>query len=332
MQNQQDITSFQDSQPLVSFIITYYQLPVQMLCECIDSILALPLSKTEREIILVDDGSNESPIGQLQKYQDDIIYVRQANTGLSGARNRGILTSSGQYLQFVDADDYLIREPYKHCLDIARHKKPDIVLFDFTDGTDDNESSVLSMDHQKSGTEYLFQHNLQATACCYLLRKNILGGLRFTPGIYHEDEEFTPQLLLRADTVISTDAQAYFYRKRPYSITTQTDKRTVVKRLNDKLLVINKLNRIADTLPNNERIALGRRVAQLTMDYLYNIIMQTRNRHYLERKVEQLRKEGLFPLPDRGYTVKYKWFRRMTNSSAGRTVLMRILPLLNKER
>ena len=132
--------------------------------------------------------------------------------------------------------------------------------------------------------------------------------------------------------MISTDAQAYFYRKRPYSITTQTDKRTVVKRLNDKLLVINKLNRIADTLPNNERIALGRRVAQLTMDYLYNIIMQTRDRHYLERKVEQLRKEGLFPLPDRGYTVKYKWFRRMTNSSAGRTVLMRILPLLNKER
>ena len=46
-------------QPLVSFILTYYNLPVQMLCECIDSILALSLTPEEREIIVVDDGSDE---------------------------------------------------------------------------------------------------------------------------------------------------------------------------------------------------------------------------------------------------------------------------------
>ncbi len=156
--------------------------------------------------------------------------------------------------------------------------------------------------------------------------------MRFTPGILHEDEEFTPQLLLRAETVVSTNAQAYYYRRRPHSITTEADPRRVVRRLNDSLQVILKLNRIADTLPTSERLALSRRVAQLTMDYIYNIIVQTRSRHYLDRKLTYLRKAGLFPLPDRDYTTKYKWFRRLTNSSMGLSLLMNILPMIDKER
>ena len=60
--------------PLVSFIIPYYNLPIQMLCDCIDSILALSLAKDEREIIIIDDGSKVSPMNALMKYGDDIVY------------------------------------------------------------------------------------------------------------------------------------------------------------------------------------------------------------------------------------------------------------------
>lgn len=330
MQNQQDYTSLQATQPLVTFIVTYYNLPVGMLCECIDSILALSLRPFEREIIVVDDGSDESPIGVLSKYLNHIVYVRQRNAGLSEARNRGIKMASGQYLQFVDADDYLLQPPYEHCLDMVRHQKPDVVMFDLTDVAEVNLSTDFNTQDLKSGTEYLAHHNLHATACGYLFRRNILGELRFTPGIYHEDEEFTPQLLLRAERVCSTDAQAYYYRKRPHSITTEKDKRRVVKRLNDSLVVITKLNRIADTLPTDERIALQRRVAQLTMDYIYNVIIQTRSRHYLNRKLAALREKGLFPLPDRNYTLKYMWFRRLTSSNVGIGLLMQLLPGMEK--
>ena len=69
------------NKPLVSFIITYYNLPVQMLCKCIDSILALSLNSDEREIIVVDDGSEVSPMNGLMHYGDEIIYVRQKNQG-----------------------------------------------------------------------------------------------------------------------------------------------------------------------------------------------------------------------------------------------------------
>ena len=320
--------------PLVTFIVTYYQLPVEMLHECLDSILALSLSSSEREIIVVDDGSQESPLSKLDKYLDYIIYVRQRNGGLSAARNLGIQMATGQYLQFVDADDYLIRAPYEHCLDIVRYQRqPDVVMFDFTDDASDTNMDIFNTEDLQSGTTYLSQHNLQATVWGYLFKRNILGNLRFTTDIYnHEDEEFTPQLLLRAETVCSTNAQAYYYRRRQHSLTTEDDKRKIVKRINEHLQVIKKLNYIADTLPTEERLALNRRVAQMTMDYIYIIITQTRDRHFLDRKLDELSKLGFFPLPDRDYTPKYKWFRRLTNNSAGLSILMNVLPYMNKER
>lgn len=327
MQNKQDDTQIQ---PLVSFIVTYYEFPFQLLCECIESILALSLRPYEREIIVIDDGSSTSPLPHLQQYDKDIVYIRTANGGLSMARNVGIRMARGQFLQFIDGDDTLLQAPYEHCLDIARYGKNDMIVFDFTD-TDEkqcafNDTSAIS------GTDYMRHINIKGTACCYLFKRSILGELKFTPGIYHEDEEFTPQLLLRAENVITTDAHAYFYRRRTDSITNATDARKVLKRLNDTKYVLESLKTKASTLPTEERAALQRRVAQLTMDYIYTIILQTQNRHFLNRKLEELRREGLFPLPDHNYTLKYQWFRRLSNTSVGLSILMRTLPLMNKER
>ena len=316
--------------PLVSFILTYYNLPVTMLCACIDSILSLSLHPSEREVIVVDDGSELSPVNDLMKYGNDIIYIRQVNQGLSCARNTGIQMATGDYLQFVDADDLLITTAYEHCIDIVRQTHPEMVVFDFS--KTDTEAKVWQDSPLLSGSEYMRHHNIRGTAWGYLFHRSILGDLRFTAGIYHEDEEFTPQLLLRAETVCVTDAKAYLYRERPHSIITDNHIRKKIKRLNDQKGVICRLNTVADRLPMNDRTALQRRVAQLTMDYLYNIIQQTRSRHYLERKIEELRKEGLFPLPDKDYTTKYTWFRRLTNTSKGISLLMRIIPIIHKER
>lgn len=330
--NLRNTPSRDDRQPLVTFIVTAYNLPIEQLRQCLDSIRALSLNAAEREIILVDDGSDEPPISALADYLDDILYIRQRNAGLSAARNRGIGMATGEFLQFVDGDDYLLQAAYEHCLDQVRYGGADVVMFDLTDDATDSQPADYNATNMDSGTELMAHHNIQGSACGYLFRRHILGELRFTPGIYHEDEEFTPQLLLRAERICSTDAQAYFYRRRQQSITGTADVRTVVRRLADKRQVISRLSAMADTLPNNDRLALQRRVAQLTMDYIYTIIIETRSRHFLDRKLASLRSEGLFPLPDRHYTTKYTWFRRMTNSSLGLSLLMRALPLLKKER
>lgn len=308
--------------PLISFVIAYYDLPLKLLRQCLDSILALSLQPSEREIIVVDDGSEHSPMNELMAYGDAIHYIRQAHQGLSVARNTGLQMASGTYLQFVDSDDLLLKKAYEHCIDLARKHQPEMVVFQLTRQNDSKDTYKDS--EAQSGSNYMRHQNIHGSACGYLFARSILGDLRFTPGIRHEDEEFTPQLLLRAEIIRVTDAKAYLYRHTPDSITTSQDSRQRLSRLEDSRNIIERLNTIADRLPRDDRMALQRRVAQLTMDYLYNIIRQTGSRQHLEREMEVLRKQGLFPLPDRDYTQKYTWFRRLTNSSIGISILMRL--------
>ena len=320
-------------QPLVSFIVTCYNLPTDMLCECIDSILKLKLQSAEREIIVVDDGSDQSPMNDLLKYGDDIIYVRQKNGGVSVARNTAMDMAKGQFIQIVDGDDCLLTVPYEQCLDIIRKNgDADVVMFDFTH-QNSQESNPSANLRKKSGPDLLRTENIQGAACCCLFRQTVRGHLAFTPGIaYGEDEEFTPQLLIRAEMVYVTDAKAYFYRERETSAVHQKDESSIQKRLSDTKEVILHLNQLADTRPQSDKVALQRRVAQLTMDYIYNTILLTRSEEKLNETIEDLRKDGLFPLPNHPYSTKYTWFRRLSNNTLGRKILLRALPLMKKER
>ena len=319
-----------EENPFISFIIPVYNIPTEMLCDCLDSILQLSLRKTEREIIIVDDGSKLSPLNVLSDYLDDIIYIRQKNGGLGNARNRGLQNATGQYIQFIDADDALIVNQYEHCLDIARFQKPDMVMFEFS--RKEKSQKIYTDQKLMTGRYLLRHHNIKATACGYLFKQSILGNLRFTLNVYHEDEEFTPLLILRAGSVLLTDAEAYYYRTREDSITTSKDMRNTVKRLNDFKAIIYRLYQFAAVIPGSDRMALLRRVHQLTMDYIYKVIVETRNKHYLDRQLDELRKKGLFPLADKDYTTKYKWFRRLTNTKIGLAFLMRTLPLIKRKR
>ena len=325
----------QKDTPLVSFVITYYNQPVQLLCECIDSILALSLRSFEREIIVIDDGSEVCPMNGLMQYGNDIVYVRQKNQGVSTARNRGMNMATGKFIQFIDADDYLIQSPYEHCLDLLRlNSDIEMVMFDFTHSASQQDNIVQSP-IKTSGTAYMRNHNIAGTVCCFIFRQSILGKLAFSPEIkYGEDEEFTAQLLLRAEEVYVTKVKAYFYRCYKHSAIHQsrTEETGKKKRLEDNLSVILHLQNLCDKLPQNDRLALQRRVAQLTMDYIYNTITLTHSRQALNSCLDELSSKGLFPLPDRDYTRKYTWFRRMTNSAVGRTLLLHSLPLLKREK
>ena len=282
--------------------------------------------------LIVDDGSSVSPMNGLMKYSDDIIYVRQKNQGLSMARNQGIDIATGIYLQFVDADDHLLCAPYEHNLDIIRKNGDiDMVLFDFTNSNIPTQTEFKDLPVM-SGAEYMLSHNIRGTACGYLFKHTALSELRFTAGIWHEDEEFTPQMLIRAEQVYVTNAKAYYYYKHPGTITTQADDESSTKRLNDLIGVIQQLRELCNRVQQDKRDALKRRVAQLSMDYIYQVIVQKHSVTELENRIEQLRDMRLFPLPNCDYSQKYKWFRAMTNSALGRRVLLHTLPLLKKER
>ncbi len=298
--------------PLVSFIIPCYNLPLEMIKEAIDSILNLSLEPKEREILIIDDGSRNPIKENLKEYSNSVIFLRQENSGLSVSRNFGIESSCGHYIQFLDGDDKLFSKTYDKCLKIVKDSFADMVLFNFSH--DSNETDSSGIVKETSSVQYMMHSNIHGSAWGYVFRRDILKGLRFTPDIFHEDEEFTPLLLLNAKKIYITSFKAYFYRLRKESITSDFSKENLRKRFLDLEGVISRLNDKAHTLPLDARQALERRVAQLTMDYLYNIVRLTFSKTLFLETTSRLKQKNLLPLPQKNYTIYYIIFRKVLNN------------------
>lgn len=317
--------------PLVSFVIPYYNLPADMLVECIESILALSVCREELEIIIIDDGSEINLEYTLKKFYKDIIYIRKKNEGVSVARNVGINASNGEYIQFIDGDDSLNSFLYSRCLNILKKEKPDMIMFGFCNKRHNQQKCHINGPF--NGVEYIIDNNIRAAVWGYVFKKELVSGLSFIKGIdYGEDEIFTPQLLLRARRLFYTDAKIYFYRIRENSAINSKGKRNLIKRLNDIEFAIYYLYNVSASLQNDSRNALLRRVHQLTMDYIYNIIVLTHSSYHLEKRVCRLLCKNMFPLPKRKYTYKYGLFRIIVNNVIGRRILVKLLLLLNIKR
>ena len=295
-------------EPLISFIVTYHNEPEDYLEACLQSIQALSsFSEEEAEIVLVDDGSRVPPtfVGSA-----GIHYVRQEHAGLSVARNTGIKYSRGKYLQFVDADDYIISGVYESVIEQIRGKGVDVILFRMTKKAVQNKTkrafqvkpnschAISSTKGQYAGCHFLQHHNLRAAAWGYVFKREILGDLRFYPGLLHEDELFTPQLFLRAKSLLELKTEAYFYRQHEGTITHSKSLGMIFKRLDDTLFIIRELYSLHNPV-------LERRVRQLTLDYLQKIWTTTHSSRELFLRSHELRKEGFLPLPVRFYSLRY---------------------------
>lgn len=300
--------------PLITFIVPCYNLPADLVCTCIRSILSLPLGKDEREILIIDDGSSQPVEAHLKPFGSDIRCLRQANGGLSAARNTGLAHASGRYIQFVDGDDSLCPEAYAQCVRKLKEEHPDVLLFRFQ-GHEDKALPPMS------GAAYMRHHNLRASACTYLFRRTLAGELRFPTGMLHEDEAFTPQLVISADKVCDTGIGAYAYRRRPHSITTDTTHTHLAQRLSDKEAVVLLLQRLAAQLPPQKAGAMRRRVAQLTMDYLVDTIRLAKEKQAPARTADRLRQHGLYPLPLHTYTLSYFLFSLLSATRPGLSFL-----------
>lgn len=290
--------------PLISFIITYHNEPEDYLRACMESIEALPLAQDEAEVIVVDDGSRN----RINHHNKLFKIVRQEESGLSVARNTGIAQAQGRYIQFIDADDYLVPSAYEAVLEQLRKASADIILFQMTK----HETNRLearrtaqrpSLRPGGGGAmfdvqSFLMHHNLRAAAWGYAFKRDVLGNLRFCPGLLHEDELFTPQLFLRAKSLVDLNVKAYFYRQHDGTITHSKKPAQVKKRLDDILFIIKELRSLGDN-------RLERRIRQLTVDYLQKTWTQTHSLRELHSRVSELRKEGFLPLPLRCYSLRY---------------------------
>ena len=307
-----------------SFIITYHNEPKAYLEECLESIFTLDLTDEERQVILVDDGSEAAPTFVLEKYGNRIDLVTRSGEGLSAARNAGLEIAGGEYIQFVDADDALMTEGYNHCLNFLRnHPRTDLVQFRYSVSKDPTVKE--DYDGPYSGATFLRKRNLRPAAWGYFFRRDILSGLQFTKGILHEDEEFTPLLFLNASTLYHTKGTGYYYRQHPDSITSKKDTDWTNRRLDDFLEVIERLRTAAASMAGDKRKALMRRVHQQSMAYLYHCLELCDDMNTAEKRLAEARKHGVYPLPIRLYTTRYLLFSIVSRSSVGRWFIRMVI-------
>lgn len=337
---------------LISFVVTYYNIPLPMIRECIHSIVSLNIPADSREILLVDDGSTTNPMPAMAEYAEQVTYVRQENRGLSGARNKGIELAQGKYIQFVDGDDKLIPSAYNQMIRFASEDNLDMIMMRLTHkqptrlnplpskgglskfgkeivsprGDFEEAKSASQQVNRTSGAQYLASNNLRVSACSFLVKRELLSELRFKEGILHEDELFMPLLILKVKSMVSLPIDAYYYRDRTTSITHRNNKDWIERRLKDKhkviLLLQQELTHLTDGL---ERKALERRIAQLTMDYIYDTCRLTSDAKGLETRIAALKSEELFPLPKEKYTKKYQLFACLSQSELVRYLMVKIL-------
>lgn len=215
-------------------------IPAYNISEYISEALASALRQQPpfREIIVVDDGSTDSTRDVVYKFADKrILYYYQNNQGLGPARNTGIKLASSKYMYFMDGDDIIDHNLTKYiCSTIEKHGKDiDVILFSGT-AFGGKPSIIKAYDKyytrrvtgiystgEKALLASLRHHNFPVSTCLYVFRRSTLDtprSLRFL-NIIHEDEVFTPSLLMGCGVTVVSNRVLYHRRLRPGSIVSQ---------------------------------------------------------------------------------------------------------------
>lgn len=189
--------------------------------KCLKSCLEQDVSYSDFNIIVVNDGSSDSSVDVAERIAataENIIVVSQTNKGLSAARNKGLSLATGDYVWFVDSDDWIEENCLKN-------------LFPLLDGTDVihightlvYSDRVVSNVPKVLGTnEDLIRKGFLRPAPFYVMRRRFLelNDLKFMDGVFHEDTEFTPRMLYLCGTINIYPYPLYHYLQRENSITT----------------------------------------------------------------------------------------------------------------
>jgi len=242
----------------ISIIVPVYNVE-EYLSSCVDSIMNQ--GELCLEIILVDDGSTDRSgeiAGQYANKDNRIKVIHRENGGASAARNTGLEIAQGEYIVFVDSDDWVKKDSLCALFREAVRYQADVVmgnmLFYYLDGSLDNPYKPASKDIIKvplSGKEgFVRLAELGAyspMACNYIYRRRYLEAIqaRFEEGIMHEDELWCPIVLYKSETFVVVDVVFYYYRQRDGSVMHASNR---LQRSNALFRVTDRLMAFAGTL------------------------------------------------------------------------------------
>ena len=220
---------------ILSIIIPVYGVE-KYIADCIQSCIDnIGNSSSEVEVLIIDDGSKDRSIDIARekiRYYPYFRIVSQINQGLSMARNNGLDYAQGDYVWFIDSDDFISVGVVDMILDaISRFCSIDIFELRFQCVEESIErislpiiSSKIEQYNIETGKEH-FLKGFDTPVPFHVFRRAFLNdnGFRMYPGIYHEDCEFTPRVIWSAQCVAVLPEVSYYYRQRGCSIMTTSN-------------------------------------------------------------------------------------------------------------
>jgi glycosyltransferase involved in cell wall biosynthesis len=194
----------------VSIIVPIYNAESHLV-RCLDSLVNQTLK--EIEIIAVDDGSSDGSVGIITAYQERfpgrILLARQENSGTGAARNNGIEHAEGEYIGFVDADDYVEPDMYEDMYLMAKKLNADMVECNYL--KEYRNKTKIKRIKNYTDTDKLF--HTEFSVCNKIISREIilLHTIRFPIGLNYEDTEFVCKIMPFISTVGFTEKPYYHY-------------------------------------------------------------------------------------------------------------------------
>lgn len=303
---------------LISIIVPVYKVE-KYLEKCVKSILKQ--TYTNLEIILVDDGSPDK-CGQLcdelAKTDDRIIVFHKENGGLSDARNYGVERANGEYIGFVDSDDYIHECMYEELYKAIKKSGTSIAECGVTRVYKntlrphyEGEDYFLVLGREGYLKEYLENKRLYGSAWCKLIHRDLAKKIKFPVGKIYEDAFYTLELLKTVDKYTLISGNYYYYYIRENSITTRPFS-------SKDMDYIEIMNQIEDYTLSNFPIFKEQLLVRLAFAYIsiFNQLLEVDN-YKIKNEYKVLKNK-----------LKDSWFKVLVNKKAPKNLKIAIM-LLN---
>lgn len=286
----------------ISFIVPVYNTG-SYIEKCLDSIIEQTI-KEEIEIIIVNDGSTDNSEEIIKEYiiksdkQDIIKYYSKENTGIAQTRNYGLEKATGEYILFVDSDDYIEKDTIEK-LKTYLDKKIDMIKFKLqrvnklgnviekVEGPD-----LEVMTGEEAFSKLYSKDILLDSPCLYLMKKELFTKNNFEfQRRYHEDFGLIPLLILSAKTFVSTPYYLYFYVQVENSITRNEDYKKTLEKMEDVIAHYDNMIKVI------EKMELGKRAKEdIKIFYTNAIILKLYEVHTKEQNeyIKEIKKRKMY--------------------------------------
>ncbi|QDP85822.1 glycosyltransferase [Chryseobacterium sp. SNU WT5] len=302
----------------ITIIIPCYNVE-RYIAKCISSVFQQDLHEDEFEVIIVDDDSPDGSLAiarEVTQNRKNITIISQENKGLGGARNTGVLNATGEYLLFLDSDDWLLPNVLKNLLIIA--EQDDLDILEFSAQGINSEGKILYQISNNStvfnsGFDYYNNIRYMNSACNKLYRRDFLrkNNILFLEQIFIEDFEFNTRCFSSVKRIRATDLVVAQFLQSENSITRNTDDSKKNKMISDIIAVIKKTHNLSTEFPTCKQTDLFflERMNFLVATLFFQLVKRRSSYEEVKALKSQLIKEDVFYVNHQIFDVKKNIFR-----------------------